>query len=117
PLKGNQRLDLTMPFRFQDNSGSWHLDGYYEFTGRLADQFGVFVGPGVGMGVSWHDGGSFDGDDHGFFINFGAIAGVTYTNPSFPFDIEFSMRPTVVVINDYDGAFNLDFTLGFLYRF
>ncbi|QZT35968.1 hypothetical protein K5X82_11755 [Halosquirtibacter xylanolyticus] len=114
PLGTSHRLDITMPFRFDGKSGSWHVDGYYEFTGTLSDEFMLFVGPGAGVGASWNK--DID-EDYGFLLNLGGIAGITYSSDKIPFDIDFSIRPTFVTINNYDGAFNIDFTLGFLYRF
>ncbi|QZE14031.1 hypothetical protein K4L44_16110 [Halosquirtibacter laminarini] len=115
PIGSIHRIDITMPFRFDGKSTSWQVNGYYEIQGSLNDEVTLFVGPGVGFGATWHKDNL--SDNYGFILNLGAVAGITYSTPKLPFDIDFSMRPTFVTVNNYDGVFNLDFTVGFLYRF
>lgn len=115
PLSDINRLDFTMPVWFDGDGGSIHLNGYYEFMKPIGGDFQLFGGPGAGLGLTWYDNNK-DNKDTGIVINIGAIGGVVYQNENLPFDLDFTIRPTFITLNNYGDSFNLYTAIGILFR-
>lgn len=117
-LGDNNRLELDLGWRNNDNFDAFKLTGLYHWVWNIDGGFNWFAGFGAGLGsVSYDNGyrdGDFDDDSEVFVFGAGNI-GIEY-NFDFPLLIALDFRPEIGS-GDYNNDLDLDIALALRYQF
>ena len=117
-LSKNNRLELDLGFRNNDNYDAFKLVGLYQWVWNIDGGFNWYAGLGAGIGsYSYNNfpGSKYDGN--GTFLLAAGDIGIEYVF-DFPLQISLDLRPELYFGDEFrDDKFGPDIALGLRYRF
>jgi hypothetical protein len=116
-LSGNNRLELDLGLRSNNNYSAFKLSGLYQWVWNIDGGFNWYAGVGGGVG-SWSY--NFNGKkDSGAIFNVAGDLGIEYNFQEAPIQLSLDIRPEIYLnTNDYrNDNFGPDVALGVRYRF
>ena len=116
-LSTDNRLELNLGFRNNDNYDAFKLTGLYQWVWNIEGGFNWYAGVGGGIG-SWDNNNKFR-DDSGTFAFAAGNLGIEY-NFDVPIQLALDIRPELYFNSDdgfRDDNFGPDIALAIRYRF
>ena len=115
-LATNNRLELDLGWRSNNNIDALKLAGIYQWVWNIEGGFNWYAGVGGGLGYWNHDDNL--NDDNGVFAFVAGDLGIEY-DFDVPIQVSLDIRPELYFnSNDYrDNNFGPDIALGIRYRF
>ncbi len=114
-LQENNRLELDLGWRSNNNFDAIKIAGLYQWVFNLDRGFNWYVGPGGGIGFWSIDNNQFIDDDSGSFFFLAGDIGLEY-NFEFPLLISLDFRPEIG-FGDFNDDLDFDIGLGIRYQF
>jgi len=114
-LGENNRLELDLGWRSNDNVDAFRLTGLYQWVWTLDGNFNWYVGAGGGVGSVSYDKPFDNGDDSETYIYAAGDIGLEY-NFNIPLLLSLDFRPEFG-FGDYNDDLDLDIALGIRYQF
>jgi hypothetical protein len=116
-LGSNNRLELGLGWRNNDNNDAFKLVGLYQWVWNIEGGFNWYAGFGGGLGSYNNDRKDDDFDNDGTFLLAAGNLGIEY-NFDIPLMISLDIRPEVYFGDNYGGNnFGPDLALGIRYQF
>jgi hypothetical protein len=113
-LGSNNRLELDLGWRNNDNYDAYKLVGLYQWVWNIDGGFNWYAGYGGGLGSYSSD---EQKDDSGTFFIAAGNLGIEY-NFDIPLLLSLDIRPELYVGNDFrDDNFGPDIALGIRFQF
>lgn len=115
-LSNNNRLELDLGIRNNDNYDSFKLAGIYQWVWNIEGGFNWYAGVGAGVG-SWSVNNKNFVDNSGTFVFAAGDLGIEY-NFDVPIQISLDIRPEFYFSDGYrENNYGSDIALGIRYRF
>ncbi len=110
-LTKNNRLELDLGFRNNNNFNATKLTGIYEWVWNIDGSFNWYAGPGVAIGTYSHK-----HHDSGTFALITGTIGIEYTF-DIPLQISLDLRPEIYLNDSYRDGLYTDLGLAIRYKF
>lgn len=118
-LTRNNRLELNLGFRDNDNYNATKVTGLYEWVWNIEGNFDWYVGAGAAVGnysYKYNDRFGSRYKDNGTFGLLTGTVGIEYTF-DIPLQIALDARPELYLNNSYRDGLYIDFGVAVRYRF
>ena len=113
-LSSNNRLELDLGWRSNNNVSATKLSGLYQWVWNIDQEFNWYAGVGGGLG-SWNTANTVT-KDSGTFLYVAGTIGIEY-NFDIPLQISLDLRPEIGGHGYYENNFGTDLALGIRYNF
>lgn len=113
-LSSNNRLELDLGWRSNNNISATKLSGLYQWVWNIDQEFNWYAGVGGGLG-SWNTANTIY-KDSGTFLYVAGTIGIEY-NFDIPLQISLDLRPELGGHGYYENNFGTDLALGIRYKF
>lgn len=116
-LGDNNRLELDLGFRNNDDYDAFKLVGLYQWVWNIEGGFNWYAGVGGGIGSYSADRGPGFNDEDGTFLLAAGDIGIEY-NFDIPLQLALDFRPEIYFGDEFrDDDFGPDLALSIRYRF
>ncbi len=116
-LGDNNRLELDLGFRNNDDYDAFKLVGLYQWIWNIEGGFNWYAGAGAGIGSFSRDRGPAFNDEDGTFLLAAGNLGIEY-NFDVPIQLALDIRPEIYFGDDFrEDDFGPDLALAIRYRF
>ncbi|WP_396192452.1 hypothetical protein [Flavobacterium sp.] len=118
-LGDNNRLELDLGFRNNNNFDAFKLTGIYQWVWNIDGGFNWYAGVGGGVGSWSYDGPNNNNDkDSGAFVFVAGDLGIEYNFKEAPIQLSLDIRPELYFNSDdyREDNFGPDLALGIRYR-
>lgn len=113
-LGDNNRLEIDLGWRNNDDYDAYRLAGLYQWVWNIDGGFNWYAGAGAGLGNrDFND--NINNDDDDFFAFVAGDIGIEY-NFDIPLILSLDFRPEIG-FDDYSDDLDLDIALGIRYQF
>jgi opacity protein-like surface antigen len=119
-LGDNNRLELDLGFRNNNNFDAFKLTGIYQWVWNIDGGFNWYAGVGGGVGSWSYDGPNNNNDkDSGAFVFVAGDLGIEYNFKEAPIQLSLDIRPELYFNSDNyrEDNFGPDLALGIRYKF
>ncbi len=116
-LSDNNRLELDLGWRNNDNVDGFKLTGLYQWVWNIDGGFNWYAGVGGGVGSWSHDNGNNNDKDNGTFAFAAGDIGIEYGFKEVPILLSLDFRPEIGAVNYYGDNYSSDIALAIRYRF
>ncbi len=112
-LSQNNRLELDLGWRNNNDVDAFKLTGLYQWVWNIDGGFNWYAGVGGGVG-SWNDN---NFDDNGAFVFAAGDIGIEYGFEEVPILLSLDFRPEIGAVNYYGNNYSSDIALGVRFKF
>jgi opacity protein-like surface antigen len=112
-LGSNNRLELDLGFRNNNDVDAFKLAGIYQWVWNIEGGFNWYAGVGGGIG-SWNNNNL---DDNGTFVFAAGDIGIEYSFQEAPILLSLDFRPEIGGSGYYNNNYGSDIALGVRFKF
>lgn len=121
-LSKNNRLELDLGWRNNDDIDAFKLAGLYQWVWNIDGGFNWYAGVGGGIGSWDHDhdhnhNHNHNNNDSGTFVFAAGDIGIEYSFKEIPLLLSLDFRPEIGAINYYGNNYSSDIGLGIRFKF
>lgn len=115
-LGSNNRLELDLGWRNNDNFDAFKLVGLYQWVWNIDGGFNWYAGVGGGVGSFSNNRNNNEFDDNGTYLLAAGNLGIEY-NFDIPLMLSLDIRPELYFGDDFGNDFGPDIALGVRFQF